>query len=273
MKLQTEGFRDAMSLVSQGEAMASRRSLPRFSRLLKIFELDVAVRSGREAEARRLSGSVKLLLRETADAKGFRWRSRLLARLGLTQFESQFGDPETAFDLFLTLTRDCRRWGLRRYELRALVLHMIASVARGDTSGAATILRDALALGQRHNMQGAFIREGDRFGQAARTIVRERGVAGFSQDALSFLAKLLSRVKDTDDTENILSEILTKKEFLVLSSLSEGNANKVIARALDLSEPTVKFHLQNVYSKLGVNSRKLAIELASHYGLCSAQEP
>lgn len=273
MKLQTEGFRDAMSLVSQGEAMASRRSLPRFSRLLKILELDVAVRSGREAEARRLSGSVKLLLRETADAKGFRWRSRLLARLGLTQFESQFGDPETAFDLFLTLTRDCKRWGLRRYELRALVLHMIASVARGDTSGAATILRDALALGQRHNMQGAFIREGDRFGQAARTIVRERGVAGFSQDALSFLSKLLSRVKDTDDTENILSEILTKKEFAVLSSLSEGNANKVIARALDLSEPTVKFHLQNVYSKLGVNSRKLAIELASHYGLGLAQEP
>ena len=70
-----------------------------------------------------------------------------------------------------------------------------------------------------------------------------------------------------------MSEILTKKEFAVLSSLSEGNANKVIARALDLSEPTVKFHLQNVYSKLGVNSRKLAIELASHYGLGSAQEP
>jgi LuxR family maltose regulon positive regulatory protein len=61
------------------------------------------------------------------------------------------------------------------------------------------------------------------------------------------------------------------QEFAVLSSLCEGNANKVIARALELSEPTVKFHLQNIYRKLGVNSRKLAVELASHYGLVSEQ--
>jgi len=271
MKLQKEGFRDAMSLVSQGEAMASRRGLPRFSRLLKILELDVAVRSGREVDARRLVGSLKLLLREKAGDKGFRWRSRLLARLGLTQFESRFGDPETAVDLSQALIRDCRRWGLRRYELRALVLQMIASVAQGDTSGAATILRDALALGQSHSMMGAFIREGDGFSKAARIIVRERGVAALSQDALTFLSKLLSRVQDSDEGKNILSEILTMQEFAVLSSLCEGNANKVIARALELSEPTVKFHLQNIYRKLGVNSRKLAIELASHYGLVSEQ--
>ncbi|MEM9105210.1 MAG: LuxR C-terminal-related transcriptional regulator, partial [Pseudomonadota bacterium] len=57
------------------------------------------------------------------------------------------------------------------------------------------------------------------------------------------------------------------KEFDVLKQLAEGKANKVIARELGVSEPTVKFHLQNIYRKIGVNSRKVAMEIARQHGL------
>ncbi|MFK7878153.1 LuxR C-terminal-related transcriptional regulator [Roseobacter sp.] len=269
LKLRTGNFQDAMNLVSQGESMASRRSLPRFSRLLKILELDVAVRAGQEADARRLSGSVKALLGETGDTKGFRWRSRLLARLVLANFECQFGDPETAYDLSVAVGQDCERGGLLRYCLRALVLQVIAAVAKGDTTTAASVLAKALALGRQSGMKDAFLRDADRFAEAVRAVVRERGVAGYDPETLAFMSTLISKVQDAPDPRIMLAEMLTQKEFAVLRSLSEGHANKVIARALDLSEPTVKFHLQNVYRKLGVNSRKMAAELALQYGIRS----
>jgi len=44
----------------------------------------------------------------------------------------------------------------------------------------------------------------------------------------------------------------------------------MIARALDMSEPTVKFHLKNVYGKLGVNNRALAVSLAEKCALTDA---
>lgn len=48
---------------------------------------------------------------------------------------------------------------------------------------------------------------------------------------------------------------LTKREVQILSAVSEGKQNKVIAAELDLSEHTVKLHIHNVITKLGVNNR------------------
>lgn len=48
---------------------------------------------------------------------------------------------------------------------------------------------------------------------------------------------------------------LTDREIQVLTSVSEGKQNKIIAAELDLSEHTVKLHIHNVISKLGVNNR------------------
>lgn len=48
---------------------------------------------------------------------------------------------------------------------------------------------------------------------------------------------------------------LTERELQVLSSVSEGKQNKIIAAELELSEHTVKLHIHNMISKLGVNNR------------------
>ncbi|MGO4910592.1 LuxR C-terminal-related transcriptional regulator [Pseudorhodobacter sp. W20_MBD10_FR17] len=48
---------------------------------------------------------------------------------------------------------------------------------------------------------------------------------------------------------------LTDREMQVLTSVSMGKQNKVIAAEMDLSEHTVKLHIHNVISKLGVNNR------------------
>jgi DNA-binding NarL/FixJ family response regulator len=48
--------------------------------------------------------------------------------------------------------------------------------------------------------------------------------------------------------------------------ICEGAANKFIANALGLSEATVKFHLGNIYRKLGCKKRQEAISAARALG-------
>lgn len=49
--------------------------------------------------------------------------------------------------------------------------------------------------------------------------------------------------------------LLTPREKEVVHCLTRGESNKVIARNLNLSESTVKIHVQNIMKKLGLSSR------------------
>ena len=63
---------------------------------------------------------------------------------------------------------------------------------------------------------------------------------------------------------------LTEREFAVLQALAQGQSNKEIGRILWLAEQTVKFHLTNVYRKLGVASRTEALCWAYRHSLAEA---
>ncbi len=65
-------------------------------------------------------------------------------------------------------------------------------------------------------------------------------------------------------------EALTERETDVLRLLAQGKANKEIARGLNISEKTVKVHVSNILSKLGVQSRTQATLYAIRIGLVSA---
>jgi DNA-binding NarL/FixJ family response regulator len=60
---------------------------------------------------------------------------------------------------------------------------------------------------------------------------------------------------------------LTERELAVLRLLAQGLANKEIARTLKVSEATIKSHVSNILSKLGVSSRTQAALYAMRVGL------
>jgi DNA-binding NarL/FixJ family response regulator len=64
-----------------------------------------------------------------------------------------------------------------------------------------------------------------------------------------------------------LSEDLTAREIEVLQQLAAGLPNKLIATKLGISEHTVKFHVNSIMSKLGVESRTEAVVRAARLGL------
>ena len=61
-------------------------------------------------------------------------------------------------------------------------------------------------------------------------------------------------------------ETLTSREIEVLTMLAEGLGNKDIARQLDISDNTVKFHLASIFGKLGATNRTEAVLLGMRYG-------
>ncbi len=54
---------------------------------------------------------------------------------------------------------------------------------------------------------------------------------------------------------------LTRREIEVLAELASGRTNKQIARDMNVSLNTIKFHVRNLFQKLGVNSRGQAIAM------------
>ncbi|MFJ2094591.1 response regulator [Streptomyces sp. NPDC087901] len=60
---------------------------------------------------------------------------------------------------------------------------------------------------------------------------------------------------------------LTDRERDILGQLSQGLGNRDIARALFISEATVKTHLGRIYDKLGVDTRAGAVSVAKEQRL------
>ncbi len=64
-------------------------------------------------------------------------------------------------------------------------------------------------------------------------------------------------------------ESLSAREIEVLELVAEGNTNRLIGRALHISEATVKTHLLHIFDKLGVSDRTSAVTTALELGIIS----
>jgi DNA-binding NarL/FixJ family response regulator len=62
-------------------------------------------------------------------------------------------------------------------------------------------------------------------------------------------------------------DALTPREREVLAHITAGRSNREIARALEVSEKTVKAHVSSVLAKLGVQDRTQAAVLATRHGI------
>jgi DNA-binding NarL/FixJ family response regulator len=85
--------------------------------------------------------------------------------------------------------------------------------------------------------------------------------AGESVLSPAVATRVVSRVRTSG------SEELSGRETDVLALVARGRSNREIARALFVSEATVKTHLGHVYVKLGVNDRASAVATAYDRGL------
>ena len=75
--------------------------------------------------------------------------------------------------------------------------------------------------------------------------------------------RVLTEVRNIEQ----LDETLTAREHEVLELVGQGLSNKLIARQLQISEHTVKFHVSSISNKLGASSRTDAVRRGLRHGL------
>jgi NarL family two-component system response regulator LiaR len=91
--------------------------------------------------------------------------------------------------------------------------------------------------------------------------------AGQVQLSPKVAARLMREVQVPDSPES-----LTERETDVLRLLAKGCSNRELAQNLSIGEKTVKTHVSNILSKLGVPSRTQAALYAVRIGLVSLDE-
>jgi len=79
--------------------------------------------------------------------------------------------------------------------------------------------------------------------------------------------KVLSPEVTYELAQHVMDDLLTPAEVRVLHLIAQGNANKEIARALDVSEETVKTQVRSILSKLGAKDRTHAAMIAFRRGI------
>lgn len=72
---------------------------------------------------------------------------------------------------------------------------------------------------------------------------------------------------EVDEASEARAAGLTERETAILKAVARGLSNQAIGRELWVTEQTVKFHLTNIYRKLGVRNRTEAARYAYQHGL------
>jgi LuxR family maltose regulon positive regulatory protein len=187
------------------------------------------------------------------------------------------GNAEEALQKVAHELEIAQRHGRIRRQIKLHILEALAQSHRGRSRPAYAALRHALQLAQPRGFVRSFLDEGDDVQKLLREIYPSLQEAGAdrghsSEGLLYFAARLLGNsAPGTDSPAGIappqLTESLTDGEKNILTFLARGVSNKVIAAELFVSENTVKFHLKNIYGKLGAGSRLQAINAARRMGL------
>jgi LuxR family maltose regulon positive regulatory protein len=267
------GLDAAIAVIDRADAVAIERSLPRLAVAADIMRVEIFARAGLLESADQAAARVAVLLDADCSANLGTWRERndlLLARARLRVCQGHYA-PAAADLERLSAQADMN--GSAYYTLMAAVVGARMSWESGQHLAALHCLQSAIGLARPHEIVQPFLDEGSAYAAMLRAVVRRFGIGAVSRDAAAFIARIAGRAlirapgpADTRCEPFGREGLFSVREREVLLLLTRGKSNKEIARDLGLAEATVKFHLKNVFGKLGVSRRAMAISVARGFG-------
>ena len=250
----TKGLEACLSLADESSKYIKREGLKRLNRLVVANKAGYLCRSDLVSKARKLIQQNNLTFEEYRRNHGEEFSAR--EKYGVLQALMRLLIAEKRYDEAIP-------------ELRRLIQK--ARRDRHPQTEQKYRLFLAIAGFESGQKQPAF-RELDK----VLSFVRQKGLLRFMLDEASFVLPLLSaycedaKAAERDHARYILScveetapandkIILTRRENQMLEQIAEGHSDKIIARNLGVSENTVRFHLKNLFKKLDVKNRRLAV--------------
>jgi LuxR family maltose regulon positive regulatory protein len=254
----------AEAYVERAATTAARRGLPRLRNLAAIHKARLRLRAGRLEDARN---DLSPLAGRWPDSQ-FHWRERHAAGVVAVEIAIASRDFAGATRILADLAA-AAAGGHRARDARLVAfLGAIAQHGSGARDHAAAALVELLEPSLRED-DAEFLVESGALAvpllRYARQWTRDHSASTLARQALG---TALDRVATTDTAKPAQGlPLLSGRELEVLAELAQGSPNKVIARALQMTENTVKFHLKNIFPKLGVRHRAHAIRAAREQGL------
>ncbi|KEZ01905.1 hypothetical protein GQ57_32300 [Burkholderia sp. MSh2] len=271
----TESERGRATDAALGEI--ARRYAPRVMDALSAQRMRVRLHSDSEADTTAFVQGVAQAGTRPAGKEMHERGDRLLAGIELTIARGLLKDAHKAIEAAM---KRATTQGRTNDRVSLLLAAMDAFSREGRAREAARALSRAIGLAHAGSLVYPFI----LYRRAVRKIIENTGARDFGlirPNEIDFLARLheicgqYPNGNDTDSAhpaDTSMESIdpvqpLTERETELLLLVNEGFSNQTLADQLSISLPTVKWHLRNLYGKLGVRSRSAALAKARAYGL------
>lgn len=267
---QRDGAAGALSVLRAGRQAAVRFGFRRLARFVELEEVRLWAAAGDFAALKRfLAGIEQAELARAChpgsattsadEALAFAWCRASVA----------LGRPGDAIPVL-------RRWagfaaarGALRTEVRALVALALARAQAGRDGEALRTLREAVQKAAPSRFIRSIVDEGQGVAAMLAQLFADDGatggVAAFGRTLLARFDRMPAAMA-RDPAELCSAEPLSRREIDIVRLVGQGLSNKEIGARLGLTEGSVKWWLQEIYVKLGVRRRLLAVAAARDRG-------
>lgn len=281
MQLLSGNTEAAMETLKDGENLGYRSNLLRLSAIMSAKQIAFNLRLGRTAEAERLAETAGFLSSNGGiidnDQRDSIQEIKQITKVRL--FSHQ--DPKRALSIVNDLFPRAKRFGRRRFLLSLHILRSMALWLSDRKLEAQREMDTALQIATPQGFNRVFADEGPVVHEIVKSMHGadvgltlsngdgpERFHSAKGQNSTprvrSAQRNLKSPPDPTSDSLDANGEIekLTRRERQILQLIESGQSNCELADSLFISEQTVKWHLHNLYGKLGVKNRTGAIARA-----------
>lgn len=249
----------AYAIVERYQSVAAIRDLTRLKLFCLVLKAEAVRHVGEEPDGISLNGKMMEL---TTEANGMQnWSASMVGACKL--FALGLAPNGAVEDLLGKFAAWAQAHELTFFQVRLLAAQAEFYQALKREEDLVATLSTLVALCARHDFYWPFKSSPN----LKMTLYSHRDGLGGSSEGVNrvFIDKFLSGRFESDQPK--AAGILSLRERQVLTCLAEGQSNKLIARELDLTDNTVKFHLKNIYAKLAVSRRGEAVFEARRKGL------
>ncbi|MFT6365298.1 MAG: ATP/maltotriose-dependent transcriptional regulator MalT [Patiriisocius sp.] len=266
------GLDAGLDVIRLGKESADRAGLPRLSAMLSALEIHCLLLAGKSKEAGYVATESGF---DESQAPSFSRHSGPLAEELRKQVQAALyldrKSPKRAVGILDGLIVHAEESGRQRVLLDLLLLRARTFKALQRPDEVMIDLARALEIGTEGEFYRVFLDAGEEVHELVRMLLKKNS-GNLSLGAIEFLGKVNALLmvnsksaqgnKTRGEPPIELLESLTKRERQMLDTITTGETNKVIAEKLFISEQTVKWHLHQLYQKLGVKNRTSAIAKA-----------
>ena len=261
---ETTGGEGALRVVEESHESAMKEGLVcavRHLSALRVVYLIADDRIDQAAGAWRVAG-LPVDLPNLLDLDSQSWREMEAISCARIRLLAAHGDLEAAREVAAGLCAVARNRGLARTRMRCLALWMALEHRAGRENDAAARLLDYLRMFGDTGFIRPLVRERETSVRALRDLLGVERRANIRQIASSALQQIGATSADDPQTWRY-----TAREIEILECLGRGERDKEIARRFAITDSGVRYHLKNVYRKLGASGRVDAVRRARSIGV------